>query len=31
MQAHHWITLIVVGLVAYYIGANHKLGLPLLG
>lgn len=31
MQMHHWIGMIVLAVVAYYIGANYKLGLPVLG
>lgn len=31
MQLPHWLGLIVVVLIAYYVGANHKLGLPVIG
>jgi len=31
MQAPHYLLLAVLVLVAYYIGANHKLGLPIIG
>ncbi len=31
MQLHHWIVLLIVAIVAYYIGANYKLGLPVVG
>lgn len=31
MQTQHWFMFLVVALVAYYVGANYKLGLPVLG
>jgi hypothetical protein len=31
LQSHHWLMLAVVAIAAYYIGANYKLGLPVLG
>jgi hypothetical protein len=31
VQLHHWIVLTIIALAAYYVGANYKLGLPLLG
>ncbi len=31
MRSHHWILITVVALAAYWVGANHKLGLPILG
>lgn len=28
---HHWIVLVIVAVVGYYIGANYKMGLPVIG
>ncbi len=31
MGLPHWIVVIIAVLVAYYVGANYKMNLPLLG
>lgn len=31
MQGHHWLLLLVFLFLGYFIGANYKLGLPLIG
>lgn len=31
MQLHHWIVLIIAAVAGYYIGANYKMNVPLLG
>lgn len=31
MEFRHWIVLIIVLVAGYYIGANYKMNMPLLG
>jgi hypothetical protein len=31
MQLHHYIVLLIALIVGYYVGANYKLGIPVLG
>ena len=31
MGWQHFLGFALVALIAYYIGANHKLGLPIIG
>ena len=31
MGWQHFLGFVVIAAIAYYVGANHKLGLPVLG
>lgn len=28
---HHWLVMLIVLVLGYYVGANYKLGLPVIG
>ena len=31
MQMHHWIMMLLILVAGYYVGANYKMNLPLVG